>query len=752
MRAFLPILTVYCLVVFDFALHAQTSFQPVYEIKSDTATEQSLDSLHFQVLTDKEGKWTIEEVSALPLVGMFHARVGRLSEETKDRVQTCWYVYELKNTMDVAAKISFEYQVDIFDVFIKRGDSAWVHNSSGMFQDWNKKDGLKAAGEVLQGAIPIELAPGERVVVYERRYKKEGLSLSDGVILHSTEKIFQSDYIDVLHARLSYFSKLEMLDAFMEGLLFLAIVFSLFFYFVLHEKINRYFALFALFLLIRRAHDLFWDYSQWEHPEWVPYVTYISYTRGFIPYYLIQIVREFFQTPKTFPRWDKCLIGLGILNIIVCFVTFMSEISHSRFMPAINYWFFIVAFVIIPIGIVITLMMFIRKRKKFTRFFIVGLSPLMWFYIVAGGPLLFGKKVKLPLPLAFLEHNFRAIEIGCIIWVIVFFSLILFMRYDMLRRENAQRALDNERLLKEIEIERNRLIEAQKVELECEVAARTAELAQSLQDLKESQNHLIQKEKMASLGELTAGIAHEIQNPLNFVNNFSELSVGLTKELNEEIAKTPIPQNDKDYIAEILTDLTHNQEKINHHGKRASAIVKGMMEHARTTTGARESTDLNQLTDEYLRLSYHGLRAKDKTFNADYQTDFDPHLPKANIVQQEIGRVLLNLFNNAFYAVNERAKKEPKGTYQPTVTAITKQMGDFVEIRVKDNGDGIPHAIQQKVFQPFFTTKPPGEGTGLGLSLAYHMITKGHDGTLEVESIEGVGTEFIIRLPLKPNR
>ena len=272
------------------------------------------------------------------------------------------------------------------------------------------------------------------------------------------------------------------------------------------------------------------------------------------------------------------------------------------------------------------------------------------------------------------------------------------------------------------------------------------QVEQTLTELRATQTQLIQKEKLASLGEMTAGIAHEIQNPLNFVNNFSEISVGLSKELNEEIKKETI---DKGYIAEILTDLTHNQEKINHHGKRASAIVKGMMEHARTTTGEREPTDLNKLADEYLRLGYHTLRAKDKSFNADFQTNLDPNLPKVTVVEQEIGRALQNLFSNAFHAVNEKAKTQTKATYQPTVTVSTKQTLTGVEIHVTDNGIGIPQAIQQKIFNPFFTTKPPGEGTGLGLSLAYDMITKGHKGTLEVESTEGVGSEFIIRLPNK---
>ena len=207
-----------------------------------------------------------------------------------------------------------------------------------------------------------------------------------------------------------------------------------------------------------------------------------------------------------------------------------------------------------------------------------------------------------------------------------------------------------------------------------------------------------------------------------------------------------MPEKNKDYISEILTDLSQNQEKISHHGKRASSIVKGMLEHSRASTGEKEMTDINKLADEYLRLSYHGLRAKDKDFNADFKTDFDENLPKIEVIPQDIGRVLLNLINNAFWAVNHRKLQSNDENYTPSVLVTTKQLENAIEIRVKDNGTGMPDSVKAKVFQPFFTTKPTGQGTGLGLSLAYDIVTKGHGGTLEVESTEGVGTAFIISL------
>ncbi|MGB5190706.1 sensor histidine kinase, partial [Robiginitalea sp.] len=229
--------------------------------------------------------------------------------------------------------------------------------------------------------------------------------------------------------------------------------------------------------------------------------------------------------------------------------------------------------------------------------------------------------------------------------------------------------------------------------------------------------------------------------PLNFVNNFSEVSNELIDEMNEAIEKGDLPE-----ARAIAEDLKQNLEKITHHGKRADSIVKGMLQHSRSSDGQKEPTDLNVLADEYVRLAYHGLRARDKSFNATIETDFDPSIGKVNVVPQEIGRVVLNLLNNAFYAVNEKKQTAP-GEYSPTVSLITKKTKNEIEIRVSDNGKGMPQHIRDKVFQPFFTTKPTGQGTGLGLSLSYDII-KAHGGTLEVESEEGIGTEFIIKLPV----
>ncbi|MBB5394058.1 sensor histidine kinase [Mucilaginibacter sp. AK015] len=296
-------------------------------------------------------------------------------------------------------------------------------------------------------------------------------------------------------------------------------------------------------------------------------------------------------------------------------------------------------------------------------------------------------------------------------------------------------------------------ISERKDELEILVAARTAEITQQRNELQETvkelqatQAQLIQQEKLASLGELTAGIAHEIQNPLNFVNNFSEVSMELIEEMEEEMAKGDIEEANA-----IAADIKQNLEKIRHHGKRADGIVKGMLQHSRASSNVKEPTNLNTIADEYFRLAYHGLRAKDKSFNAELVSNLDPNLPSINMVSQDVGRVLLNMFTNAFYAVHQK-QKIIGGDFKPRVEVSTRTIvtpkGQEAEIMIKDNGSGIPDAIKDKIMQPFFTTKPAGEGTGLGLSLSYDIIVKAHKGHININSKVGEGSEFIITLPI----
>jgi signal transduction histidine kinase len=327
---------------------------------------------------------------------------------------------------------------------------------------------------------------------------------------------------------------------------------------------------------------------------------------------------------------------------------------------------------------------------------------------------------------------------------------IIWMIAMLIITNRQRKALEKEKQKTKEEEEQNRIMAQMKADLEVQVAERTSELTKqkeelehALHDLKATQSQLIHSEKMASLGELTAGIAHEIQNPLNFVNNFSEVNSELIAEMKQEIDKGNLED-----VKAIANDIDENEQKIIFHGKRADAIVKGMLQHSRSSTGIKEPTDINALADEYLRLAYHGLRAKDKSFNATMKTDFHENVGSINIIPQDIGRAILNLITNAFYAVSEKnALASSAGQqYVPTVTVSTRKINRKIEIRVKDNGNGVPQKVLDKIFQPFFSTKPTGQGTGLGLSLSYDII-KAHGGELRVETKESEGAEFIIQLP-----
>lgn len=353
---------------------------------------------------------------------------------------------------------------------------------------------------------------------------------------------------------------------------------------------------------------------------------------------------------------------------------------------------------------------------------------------------------------SYLDAHYPLMAVGFITWLISIVNSSFYEKYDnyiALATVGAFVWIMARWAATKKQREELRMFAQKNTELDRLVAERTAELTNQKQELQNTitllqttQQQLIQSEKLASLGELTAGIAHEIQNPLNFVNNFADVSTELIDEMEEELNNGDIEE-----VKAIAADIKQNLEKISHHGRRADSIVKGMLQHSRASTGQKEPVDVNALADEYLRLAYHGLRAKDKSFNAELITNFDHNLPKANLIPQDVGRVLLNLFTNAFYAVHQK-KKSLGQEFKPVLEVNTSQIGNTIIIKVKDNGTGIPDAVKDKIMQPFFTTKPTGEGTGLGLSLSYDIIVKGHNGKIDVESVEGEGTLFTISLPI----
>jgi signal transduction histidine kinase len=385
-----------------------------------------------------------------------------------------------------------------------------------------------------------------------------------------------------------------------------------------------------------------------------------------------------------------------------------------------------------------------RKDRPIRLLLLSGLPVVIWETVIqlplsVWGYLEEHYAIEKPPFIRVLDKNYETVNGMLMAWLALVFCWMLFQRFLNLQKETARQALEKERIQKEKETELREFIEQQNIELEKKVELRTSALKQTLEDLKATQMQLIQSEKMASLGELTAGIAHEIQNPLNFVNNFSEVNKELADELTSELAT-----GNTQLANDIAGDIKINSDKINFHGRRADSIVKSMLQHSRTGSGVKELTDLNALADEHLRLAYHGFRAKEKGFNTKLETNFDSSIGKIAIIPQEIGRVLLNLFNNALYAVTEKQKLQ-QANFEPTVAVRTQKINGGVEIRVQDNGTGIPIDMVGRIFQPFFTSKPTGQGTGLGLSLAYDIV-KAHGGEIKVETKEGEGSCFFIVL------
>jgi signal transduction histidine kinase len=460
-----------------------------------------------------------------------------------------------------------------------------------------------------------------------------------------------------------------------------------------------------------------------------------------------------FSKINNYPQWVKWFNYVRYFSI---FLIILSVSDHARWI-----WHILL--------VSLLLYVFQQKEMRPLRMFMLAFVPY-----VSLSALIDLTEVIAPEFYNRWNKYFGTAIMLSVIWLIA----IVYSHYKQ------NKAAEKERINRQKEDEINRAIAIRKVELEGLVAERTSELTQqkeelehTLEELKATQAQLIQSEKMASLGELTAGIAHEIQNPLNFVNNFSEINSELIGEMKEELVEgsrqysVGSRQSGEDKLKlaiEIAEDIKQNLEKINHHGKRAEAIVKAMLQHSRTSTGKKELTDINALADEYLRLAYHGLRAKDKSFNATMKTEFDESVGKISIVPQDLGRVILNLITNAFYAVNEKKKVPPPptgGLYEPTVTVSTSLIPpsgaspdvsgcggasseSFVTISVSDNGNGIPQTAIDKIFQPFFTTKPTGKGTGLGLSMSYEIVTKAHGGELKVDNKPGEGVTFTIVLPV----
>ncbi|MEP7374769.1 MAG: ATP-binding protein [Chitinophagaceae bacterium] len=699
---------------------SQATLPPAYQIKSDTILEQRIGPAFLQVLEDKSGKWTIGEILDSQLSNQFHD----LKQKAADSIVTThWVRFKLSNVMASDARMSLTTGSQRSDFYvIKNGISAGPY-ITGSSVAWDNKSGLKKAN-----AIPFVLKPGEEVTIYQRRYNstKGVLPSTLSIRMFSTEQLSQGELKDY---EINYTKKESAYMGFLAGIFILAAILNFLIYLATRDKTQLYFSLFLFFFSLEGFNLLFIEIFARDNPAVIEIFDRLP-DLSFV--FFMFFIRYYFSVRTYYPRWDKFMQGIAVvlcLNLILA-------VSPLNAFPA----FFTagqIFFAFLLLAIIITVLLFLRKKSEQGKVFIIAVVP---FIVCLISFLCIALLVMKDSP---TEHQLfigEFISGIAIVWAVIVFSAFLFKRYGQQEKQILKDQLEREKMINEKEKERNEFIAQQKIELEKQVAERTAELKQSLDELKSTQSQLIQSEKMASLGQLTAGIAHEIQNPLNFVNNFSDVNTELIEEL-----KTEVQEGNKEEAIAIANDIKANEEKISHHGKRADAIVKGMLQHSRSSSGVKEPTDINALADEYLRLAYHGSRAKDKSFNATMKTDYDETIGDINIIPQDIGRVILNLITNAFYAVAERAR-QVGADYEPTVAVSTKKLNDNVEIRVEDNGAGIPEKILDKIFQPFFTTKPTGQGTGLGLSLSYDIV-KAHGGEIEVETKEGEGTEFIIQIP-----
>ena len=655
------------------------------------------------VFIDSSNKLSIQEIAS----GKFNNRFQPLSDTARLMAQpyiTYWLQFTISSSGDIRnwwlllysnLEVSEPIQQGYVDAwFINRTDQNMEHQRTGVFVPRSQKTIKESPG---LNRIFFSAKAGETKDVYLRIYNEFNPGITSSVQLRNPIAGFPSKkYLGII---------------FGSGAVFFFAIISFFFFFFVRDNAYLFFGLYALTLshhyLILHPDIPFIDLYIPEHPYLVTPAFMLLTIGGFIFFALFG--RSFINLLQLSKRIDTIFKWVTAVWIAYLITSLALMIITRRVLFYEGHFIFIFLFLVFLIRIAFF-------KTILVRFYVAGALWLFCFTILG----LFGYD--------------KAFPIGQAGQILIYAAGLAYKvrlneqaraQADIISRRNVELASlydESKRQKEEIEIQKKYADEA-------------------LVELKAAQVQLIQNEKMASLGELTAGIAHEIKNPLNFVNNFSEVNSELIDEMQQEIDKGKL--ND---VKAIAINIKDNQQKITYHGKRADDIVKSMLQHSRTSTGIKEPTNINALADEYLRLAYHGLRAKDKLFDATTKTDFDESIGNVNIIPQDIGRVILNLITNAFYAVTEKRKQQPEN-YKPTVSVSTRKEKDKIEIKVKDNGNGIPQKVLDKIFQPFFTTKPTGQGTGLGLSLSYDIV-KTHGGELKVHTKEGEGSEFIIQLPL----
>ena len=744
----LALLLLLCLTLLQQGI-SQNSFPPAFDIVTDTIGMITLPVTNWQYAEDREAIWTIDSVRQTAIADKFHSNTPE-NRGKNDPMFKYWVRFRLKNTMEREAHFALQFLAGLqSNIYLFEPNGKKHHFVNGYFIPWNKKDGYTSKSGVAY--IPVSILAGDEWVVYMKSYSSYSASRLRAIPSRLLIQLFSMDKMtsDFNQAEDSTYIK-SIKDSVFFGILFWVAIFNLFFFTIVKERVYLYFALYVFFLGFTRFNGPLFHLFFRETPSiYYPFIN--PFCLVFLPFFITYFFRNLLKTYLYYPIWDKFLLVFNSIWFF-SFTTNTFQLVPAKWLSLFGYIPTLVLAPLLYISLLATLILFIRRPEKSNRNLLFTLLPpfgtwvILWSVQQISNLLYIRFDIPLPSFYGWLATNWPNIEIICLVWMVVYFSWVLLERFNELRKQVVQKELEKE-------IERSQLIEEQKDKLEIQVEERTHELKLSLDNLKSTQAQLIQSEKLASLGELTAGIAHEIQNPLNFVNNFSEVNTELIDEMQQEMDKGNLAE-----AKEISNDIKENEQKINHHGKRAGDIVKGMLQHSSSGSGKKELTNINKLADEFLRLAYHGLRAKDKgdsahRFNATMTTDFDETIGNINIIPQDIGRVILNLITNAFYVVNEKSKQGIEG-FEPTVSITTKHSplpgrGAWGEvlISVKDNGNGIPEKILDKIFQPFFTTKPTGQGIGLGLSLSYDIV-KAHGGELKVETKEGEGSTFIIQLPI----
>jgi signal transduction histidine kinase len=608
---YLKINILFCFLLFAVTSLTQNSAPPVYEINADTSVKKIPDN-YWEMLVDTNGNRTIEDVRSSEVSAKFHDNNTTQTGVGFSGNKTYWQRLKLKNNTGNEIKLVFSNMpwVDRYDLFIIRPSGKTEQLVSGAFVPMSKRDGYKD-----KGAIPVTLSPLEEITLYKRLYFDKTIGINELAIgFSSNDSFIREFYIDWK------WYKGDVRQWFMAGILIFGFFINFFFFLINKDKVYLYMALLLLFegiWYITLANEIlipealtFWHY-------------FVILSTGPIFWILVtQFVRQFLKTGHYYPYWDKTILVLLILYTIES----LSQIFLiNDFISKSNQWIFAltdsILFFLLMFSLLVSFLFFKKEKDKLTNLSVIAAVPAFLLWSIAYNfRNVFMNLASIyqwgtPSVLQWYIEYSRFIEMFCVGWFALLFTWIMLQKYALLRKQLAFQALERAR-------EKNEIMKQQKELLEIQVEERTLELKKSLQELKSTQSQLIQSEKMASLGELTAGIAHEIQNPLNFVNNFSEVNRELMVELKEEIEK-----GDKVEALALVNELSGNEEKIHHHGKRADAIVKGMLQHSRTSAGQKEPSDLNVLCDEYLRLAYHGLKAKDKSFNADFKLDADPDLP-----------------------------------------------------------------------------------------------------------------------------